>query len=181
MTVRQDKSVRVFFALWPDAAERNALAAWQPSLHQLYGGRAMQADTLHATLVFLGDVIPQRMEDLRQAAREVDGAAFELVFDRALYWAHNRIVYAESTEVPQALAQLVSRLEQCLDKYCFKFDRRTFRPHVTLLRHAGACGMPLPLMPSVTWRCRHFVLVQSVRDEAGAHYRELARFPLRVA
>ena len=178
-TQDKNKSVRVFFALWPDDAERAALAAWQPTLHKLCGGRSMRADTLHATLVFLGDVVLHRLEALQLAAQEVDGVPFDLAFDVAHYWGHNHIVLAAPHIVPPQLAQLVQVLEQRLGKHRFHFDRRPYKPHITLLRHAQWSDAPLPEMQSVVWRIRDFVLVQSAPDEEGANYRVLARFLLR--
>ncbi len=173
-------SVRVFFALWPNAAERAALAAWQPPLRKLCGGRAMRADTLHATLVFLGDVAAQRLEALKLAAQEVEagGEGFVLRLDRARYWGHNHIAYASPSTVPDPLALLVERLECSLDRHRFRFDRRAWKPHVTLLRNAHWTDAPLPDLPPVEWLAREFALVQSLRDERGARYETLARFPL---
>jgi 2'-5' RNA ligase len=171
-------SVRLFFALWPGEGECAALAAWQPQLRDLCGGRAMRADTLHATLVFLGDVAVHRLEALQLAAQEVNAAAFGLRFDTARYWGHNHIVFAAPHDVPPQLAQLVHDLEQRLMKHRFRFDRRPYKPHVSLLRHAKWDDAPLPVMPAVHWQMREFVLVQSLRDERGARYEVLARFPL---
>lgn len=171
-------SVRVFFALWPHAGERAVLASWQPPLRKLCGGRAMRPDTLHATLVFLGDLAAHRLEALKLAAQEVGGEAFELCFDRARYWGHNHIVYAAPSVVPAPLSQLVLDLEQRLQAHRFRFDRRDYKPHATLLRHAQWSDEPLPEMPEVAWRVRDFVLVQSLRDDRGARYEVLARFPL---
>lgn len=178
MNKESPSGARVFFALWPAPTEQAALAAWQPQLHQLCNGRIMRADTLHATLVFVGDVVQHDLAALQLAAREVDGAAFELIFDRVHYWSHNRIVYAAPDTVPHALMELVGRLEQCLVEHRLRFDRRPYCPHVTLLRHAEWSDVPLPAMHEVVWRCPGFVLLQSVRDNAGPYYRELARFPL---
>jgi 2'-5' RNA ligase len=175
----EEKSARVFFALWPNKAERIALAAWQPALHQLCGGRAMRADTLHATLVFLGDVTQHRMEALQLAAQEVEGESFDLALGEVHYWGHNHIVYAAPRTVPPQLAQLVHDLEQHLSKHRFRFDKREYKPHVTLLRHAQWSDNSLPEMDKVVWRTRSFALVQSAPDEEGANYRVLARFPLR--
>jgi len=175
----KNKSACVFFALWPDDAERAALAAWQPVLHKLCGGCSMRADTLHATLVFLGDVVLHRLEALQLAAQEVDGTSFDLVFDVACYWGHNHIVLAAPQIVPPQLAQLVQVLEQRLSKHRFHFDRRPYKPHITLLRHTQWSDTPLPEMQRVVWRIRDFALVQSTPDEEGANYRVLARFPLR--
>ena len=174
----REKSVRVFFALWPNEAERAALAAWQPLLKKLCGGRGMRPDTLHATLVFLGDVAGHRLEALQLAAREVAVAPFEVGFDTARYWKHNHIAYAAPAEAPELLRQLVSDLEHGLRRHRFHFDRRSYRPHVTLLRHAGWGDEPLPAMPRVVWRMRDFVLVRSLSDASGVRYQVLARFPL---
>ena len=175
----KEKSARVFFALWPDEAERVALAAWQPNLHRMCGGRTMRAATLHATLVFLGEVELHRLEALQLAAQEVAGVSFDLVLDVARYWVHNHIVYAAPDIVPPPLVQLVRDLEQCLTRHRFRFDKHSYKPHVTLLRNAQWSDELLPEMKKVIWRARGFVLVQSVPDSAGANYRVLARFPLR--
>lgn len=173
-----DGKARVFFALWPDAAQRAALAAWQPPLQKLCGGKAMRADTLHATLVFLGDVVQHRLEALQLAAQEVSGAPFEICFDEARYWGHNHIVYAAPACVPEPLAQLVQQLEQRLRQHRFHFDQRSYKPHLTLLRHARWNDTPLPAPAAVAWAVHEFALVQSLRNEQGARYRVLARFPL---
>lgn len=172
-------TVRVFFALWPTATERSHLAAWQTPLKRLCGGRAMHSETLHNTLVFIGDVEPDRLEALQLAAQEVSGKAFELCFDAAHYWGHNHIVYAAPGHVPQHLAQLSSALEQCLTQHRFKFDQREYKPHVTLLRNTHWTDAPLPEMQLVRWRVKDFALVQSVRQDGLAGYRVLAKFPLK--
>lgn len=175
----REKSARVFFALWPDEAERIELAAWQPILHEICGGMSMRDATLHATLVFLGEVVQHRLEALLLAAQEVEGRSFDLVFDAARYWGHNHIVYAAPHAVPPQLAQLVHDLEQSLGRHRFRFERREYKPHVTLLRHAQWSDSPLPEMRRVVWRANAFALMQSAADAEGANYRVLARFPLR--
>jgi RNA 2',3'-cyclic 3'-phosphodiesterase len=174
------KVARVFFALWPVDAERDALAAWQPPLQKLCGGRLTPVDKLHNTLVFLGDVEFERMEALQLAAQEVSGAAFQLIFDIAHYWGHNHIVYAAPGTVPPKLAQLVNDLQQKLLLHRFKFDQRTYKPHVTLLRHAHWTDSPLPQVPKVLWKMRDFALVKSFSEGQGTRYEVLARFPLLV-
>lgn len=173
-------SARVFFALWPSDAERAAMAAWQPALHRLCGGRIIRADTLHNTLVFIGNIGPHRLEALQLAAQEVGGEAFRLPFAGARYWKHNRIVYAAPGSVPPQLARLVRDLEQRLAARRFEFDKRPYQPHVTLLRDAKWGDAPLPGMSGAVWRIQDFALVQSVPDERGANYQVLARFPLRL-
>ncbi len=176
---KTEKSLRVFFALWPADKERAGLAAWQPALHKLCGGRIIRADTLHNTLVFLGNIEAHRLEALYLAAQEAEGGAFELQFDTACYWKHNHIVFASPGRVPKQLEKLVHRLEHNLAVHGFEFDRRPYKPHVTLLRNAKWSSDPLPEMEKVMWKMRDFVLVQSAPDEKGTNYRVLAQFPLR--
>ena len=171
-------SARVFFALWPNNAERAALAAWQGPLMQLCGGRPTPADKLHNTLVFLGDIEIERLETLKLAGQEVGGAGFQLEFDVARYWGHNHIVYAAPDFVPAPLNQLVLALEQSLHHHHFDFDQRSYKPHVTLLRHAHWTDSPLPEMKPVIWQIPDFALVQSVSVAAGVRYEVLCRFLL---
>ena len=174
----ENPTARVFFALWPTAAEREQLAAWQKPLKRLCGGRAMRAETLHNTLIFIGDVELYGLEVLQLAAREVGGESFELNFDEARYWGHNHIVYAAPRHVPQQLVQLADDLGQRLDAHRFKFDRRDYQPHVTLLRNAHWSDAPLPGMEPVCWKVADFALVQSVPRDGVTDYRVLARFHL---
>lgn len=175
-----DKSMRIFFALWPAAQERAALAAWQPELKQLCGGKATRPGNLHATLVFLGSVAEHRLESLKLAAQEVQGCKFDLNLDLAHYWGHNHIVHAAPRVIPPQLPTLVRSLEQGLLRHRFRFDNRPeYKPHVTLLRHARWSDAPLPAVPEVTWHIGSFALVQSLDGEDGVVYRVLERFPLQ--
>jgi 2'-5' RNA ligase len=173
--------VRVFFALWPSAAERGRSAAWQEPLRHLCGGRSMRREMLHATLVFVGMLEPGRLEALQLAAQEVSAERFALCFDEARYWGHNHIVYAAPTHVPQQLGLLVEALERGLSRHRFEFDRREYKPHVTLLRNAHWTDVPLPAMPPSCWQIGDFALVQSLSQDGVASYRVLARFPLASA
>jgi 2'-5' RNA ligase len=138
----------------------------------------MHGETLHNTLVFIGEIEQSRLEALQLAAQEVSGESFELCFDAARYWGHNHIVYAAPVHVPQHLQHLASALEQRLIRHRFKFDPREYKPHVTLLRNAHWTDVPLPEMPPVRWRVKDFALVQSMSQDGVASYRVLARFLL---
>lgn len=171
-------TARVFFALWPKAAESGQLAAWQAPLKRLCGGRAMRGETLHNTLAFIGDVELYGLEVLQLAAQEVSGESFELCFDEARYWGHNHIVYAAPRHVPPQLLNLADALGRRLDAHRFQFDRRDYKPHVTLLRNAHWSDAPLPALPPVCWQVEDFALVRSVPRGGLTDYRVLARFPL---
>lgn len=168
----EQNSLRLFFALWPGDAGRAAITRWQAPLGKLCGGRAMRPETLHCTLVFLGKVDEQRLEALKLAAAEVAFRPFRLEFARAGYWGHNHIVYAAPATTPPPLAGLVGDLETSLRRHRFRFDRRPYTPHVTLLRNTRWSDAPLPPMPAVRWQVRRYALVQSL----NGRYRALAYF-----
>jgi 2'-5' RNA ligase len=171
--------MRLFFALWPSAAECAALSAWHSPLRELCGGRVMRTDTLHSTLVFVGEVEESRLEVLELVAQGTNSSGFELKLTSAHYWGHNHIVYAAPDATPPQLAELVQKLEIKLHKHHFQLESRPFKPHVTLLRDAKWSDAKLPQMPAVSWKFNDFVLVKSLRDEQGAPYYDvLARYPL---
>jgi 2'-5' RNA ligase len=136
----------------------------------------MRGETLHATLVFLGEVAEHRMESLLLAAQETRARRFELRLTAAHYWGHNHIVYAAPDATPQPLAELVHELERNLRKHRFPFEDRPYKPHVTLLRHSRWSDEPLPPMSAVYWPVTEFALVQSLDDGQGPRYEVLARF-----
>lgn len=62
--MRRDGSLRLFFALEPDPAVRRALASLARALARATGGRVPQAEILHLTLAFLGQVPAGRHAEL---------------------------------------------------------------------------------------------------------------------
>lgn len=179
-------SFRVFFALWPDEAVRSELVKAGAALHGRYGGRRMRADSLHLTLVFVGQVEVGRIHDLLAMAENIRVARFEMDFDLAACWRHNHIGCLGASRVPEALLSLVRGLEEGLSALDMAFDRRPYKPHVTLLRNAdcrtasdaGTLEKENPAPVPIAWPARDFVLVKSSLRPEGARYEELGRWPL---
>lgn len=139
----------------------------------------MHADTLHSTLVFIGNIEPGKLELLQDAALRVRTEPFTLCFDEARFWAHNQIVYAAPRNPPEPLGVLVASLEQGLKLTGFNFDQRRYQSHVTLLRNARCDAGSLPPVEPVCWQISEFVLLQSVHTERRSAYRILSRIPLQ--
>src|SRR4051812_10996126 len=136
---------RVFFALWPDEAQRDELYRAAQSAHALSGGRLMRRENLHQTLVFIGDVAADKMAAIQEAGAALDGFAFTLEFGTLHYWRHNRIVWAAPSATPQPLLETVAALETALERADVAFDRRPYAPHITLIRDARSPGALAPL------------------------------------
>ena len=169
--------MRVFFALWPDTAVRQSLLAAQAGLHAITGGRRMRPETLHMTLVFIGELATDRLPELLNAAGRVQAPGFDIAFDRVECWRRNHIAHLGVSETPIALADLVGQLETALKALRIPFDQRPYTPHITLVRNAD-CTKENPASPSVTWPARDFVLVKTSLHPEGARYEQLGRWPL---
>jgi 2'-5' RNA ligase len=169
-------TLRLFFALWPDDATRDALNRAGKWLHQHWGGRRMRADTLHITLAFLGSTPAGQLETLTACADTVQTDAFELVLDQAGYWRHNHIGWLGASESPPQHVELVRALNVTLQAAGFPVDARPHVPHVTLLRKSR--GGEVPACTPVCWPISDFVLVRSVIEPDGAHYEVIRRWPL---
>ena len=179
-------TLRVFFALWPNAEVAARLHAIAQQQHAHRGGRVSRQDTLHATLVFIGNIAPECLSDLLAAAEDVDAPAFQLQLDQAGCWRHNHIAYLGAKQVPTALQRLQHKLAERVRSAGFKIETRTYFPHVTLLRKA-VCGEMVignaenenPALKPVIWPVRDFVLVKSSMGANGSSYEPIGRWPLR--
>ncbi len=174
-----EQTIRLFFALWPDAEVRRALDQAGRKLHTACGGRRMRAPNLHLTLVFLGNIAEARLDELRTVAGHVSGIPFSLTLDHVGWWRHNRVAWTAPLETPEALEGLVTQLQEALRNAGFTFDDRpVFVPHVTLLRNARCDGVEMPPMMPLAWAADAFVLVKSVTTDAGATYEVIGRWGL---
>ncbi|WJW74737.1 RNA 2',3'-cyclic phosphodiesterase [Thiohalobacter sp. IOR34] len=168
---------RLFFALWPDAATRSALARVARAVAR-GNGRPVAADNLHLTLAFIGPVDAEQRDCLRRAAAGVGGSAFRLRLDQYGYWQRPRIAWLGAGEVPEALSSLVRRLNEALATECgHQPDPRPFAVHVTLARKARRRRVPEEVVP-IDWAVDRFCLVESRSTDNGVRYELLECWPL---
>ena len=183
------RPARVFLALWPDRAVRDEMAEAGRRLHRSLSGRLTRPETIHLTLVFIGDLGRQRLPELLERLDAVAAPSFRVEFDRADCWRHNKIAYLAPSRPPDALFSLVARLESLLDDLAIAFDRRPYRPHVSLIRKAvcpkaNPASGRVPESPEwddlrpIMWSAKRFVLVESVPIPEGVRYDELGSFGL---
>lgn len=173
------ESLRLFFALWPDAATRAALHRTGKWLHRHWGGRRMRADTLHLTLAFLGATPADRLDALADCGDAVAAAPYALVLDQAGCWRHNRIGWLGAQQVPPQHVALVGGLNARLQAAGFAVDLRPHVPHVTLLRNTP--GGAVPACRAVAWPVGDFVLVRSLTEPDGARYAVIRRWSLSAS
>ena len=168
---------RVFFALWPEMSVRRELHALAKEYQLQCDARAMRADTLHMTLLFLGEVERVQLPQLLQAASKVTVPPFGIELNALSFWQHNRIAYATALGETGKLDQLAAMLRQQLITDGFLFKNDGFVPHVTLMRRVGHILESQKITP-IMWWVDSFVLVESATTNQGSHYQILQKWPL---
>lgn len=164
-----EPTLRLFLALWPDAAARDAIAEWLSRWHWPAGAKAVPPERLHLTLHFLGQVAAHRVEAAAERL-DVPMAPVTLRLGALQTWKDGLIV-AVPDAVPPGLRALHGALADALDEADLPREDRPYRPHLTLARRAtGAVPPPDPL--DVTWTCDRYALVLSERG-----YRPLRWYP----
>lgn len=166
--------MRVFFALWPDADTRKALADVAESLLAGRAARRVPPANYHLTLYFLGEVADERLPALIEAAQGLAPRPHTLEFDRGGYFRKAGVAWLGPSHVPAALRDFQAGLVQRITQLEFAAPARGFRPHLTIAR---ACPrrLPAPKGMRVQWPVEDFVLCAS----RGARYEILARYGAR--
>ncbi len=137
----------------------------------------MNQDTLHLTLLFLGNIPVESVSRLLQAASLVRVAQLRLEIDRIDGWQHNAISYAAPTKKPDGLQNLANQLREHVAKAGFRVERKLYMPHLTLLRNVVRVPTSQSITP-VIWEAQEFCLLRSAPDQYGAHYEVLESWRL---
>lgn len=164
--------LRLFVALWPGAAARAALAARRDACTWPAGAAPVADERLHLTLHVLGAVDAARLPQLA-AALWLPPPRLRLQVGAPVHWPHGLVV-APLAAPPDALQALQAGLAAALSGLGLPVERRPFRPHVTLARHAAGAALG-PAAPPLHWAAQGYALASS---EAG-RYRVLARYTPR--
>jgi len=160
---------RVFFALWPDAQQRDRMRDAINSVARHVEGRAVDRRNWHITLVFLGEVDAARLPDLGARAGRIEFEPFRLSFDRLEYWPRPRVACLVASSIPAELERIVASLNQVVRSAGIVLHDRTYRPHVTVARNARAFATER-LSHRLVTEWSGFELVESVSGPGGRTY-----------
>ena len=172
-----EAALRVFFALWPDAALRCALADLAGEVARATRGRPTAGENIHLTLAFLGAQRPDRVVLLRALAERVHGSPFAVTLDEIGCFRRSAIAWLGSSAAQAELVDLQERLASALRERGFPVDDRSYAPHLTLARRVEAPvrrQLPVP----IEWKVSSFALVASETGRSGPTYRTLAEWSL---
>jgi 2'-5' RNA ligase len=177
MVAPATERLRVFFALWPDAALRAQLVTATAQAVSGAPGRAVPAANLHVTLAFLHSVEAALLPALLEVGEQLPLPRLTLALDCWGYFARPRVLWLGPAQVPADLTRFEQQLWQALEPLGFAREHAQFRPHVTLARKAA--GIPALPPPRIDWPVRRWALVRSRPHSAGSVYTPLAEWPAR--
>ena len=172
----------LFFALWPDDATRQQIAAAAAELKQQHQpqGRWIKPHRYHLTLKFLGEYAPLPpglIERASVAAGNVRADAFMLKLDQTGSFANRAIPWwLGCSQAAGGLHRLSSDLHDALRLAGIRMLSSRLVPHVTVLRD-GIAPLATTPIPAIQWPVDEFVLIDS-RLGAHAEYRIVAKFAL---
>ncbi|KRC00064.1 RNA 2',3'-cyclic phosphodiesterase [Duganella sp. Root198D2] len=151
---------KLFFALWPDDAVRQALVRLQTPVR----GRLIPPEKLHLTMAFLGQQPAEALPVLLGILHATHVPPLQLTLDCYGYFKRPHIAWAGMGTAPGGLlaaqAELMSRLAAA------GFSAAThgeFKPHVTLAREAKEAPAEFGAVP-VVWNVEGLALVESMPD-----------------
>ena len=175
-------SRRLFIALRPpeDVAERLL-----DTMEGISGARWQDADNLHITLRFIGEVDRHVAADVETALEGLTFPPFALAISGVGHFEGNRrakAIWARVAPNPH-LDELQMRVELACRRAGLRPETRKFVPHITLARLNSGSGMigdwlhrhgTLALGP---WQATDFSLYESDLTPNGALYSEIRKFP----
>jgi 2'-5' RNA ligase len=167
--------MRLFFALWPDAAAASRLAEAAGELAILTGGKPVPQAKIHLTLAFLGDLNESRLDAALQCAEGLDHAGLEVVLDQWGAFRGARVAWAGCRKPSKALMDLQADLADRLRTAGFVLEERAYTPHVTLARKVTRPIGRRDAEP-VRWQATEVALVQSQLGKGA--YSTLAQWSL---
>lgn len=151
--------------------------------------RAVDAEGLHLTLVFLGEVQDWTLEAAHERFLECRVAPFDLALQGLGLFggAKPRAAWA-GVAASEPLSRLQGKLEHAARLAGIQVEGRKYQPHVTLGRFAPPAPDEAARLEkavalgggfaSAAWRVDSFCLYQSHLSAKGARYDELFRYDL---
>lgn len=166
--------MRLFIAIPMNAKVKESLLTTQEAFrHEGIQGNYTPQENFHLTLAFIGEYgDPDKVMEALEGIRFVP---FTIRLDQVgcfddLWWAG----IAES----DALKNLASRVRRALAEADIPYDKKRFKPHITLLRRAviprRSRQESLP-QTDISMKVNHFSLMQSTRGKHGMIYTEIGQ------
>jgi RNA 2',3'-cyclic 3'-phosphodiesterase len=193
--------MRLFAALDIDEAIRERIARFVDEVRGFAPeARWVQAESLHVTLKFIGEVAAEGINAIQGALADVRNEAITLEFRGCVFFPNPKSarVFWISIQGGDSLAGLAGSVDRALEAVAIPREKHAYTPHLTLARGTGGSGSPRwrksdransqfaklqEKLPSLTadfgtMTAREFFLYQSQLSPKGSRYAKVARFGL---
>jgi len=169
--------LRLFFAVEVPSEIRTELEAFSQNIDRK-NWRLVKPDQMHITLAFMGEVPPEKLEEIVNSAEET-AASFPSF---ALQLADTG-VFPETGEPRVLFVRVVSdelvRLALSLrEKLGSLADQKKVKPHLTLARRKGERARKDLRKIRGNWQVDSFVLFKSTLGDNGATHEMVKKFSL---
>jgi len=195
--------MRLFIALDIDDAIREQIARFMEGVRNFApDARWVKPESLHVTLKFIGEQPDAAVDNIKNALKTVSGVAMEINFGGYGFFptAKSARVFWIGMKAGPELAALASAIDEKMPALGIPKENRSYSPHLTLARGAGASGSPrrgkgdgpnrafrrlqeklsaLPAPEFGTMTAREFFLYQSQLSPKGSKYTKLEGFSLQ--
>jgi 2'-5' RNA ligase len=175
---------RLFVAIRPpehirdlliDAMDDNADFRWQDD------------EQLHLTLRFIGEVDRHVAADLSDALGRIRAAPFSIRVNKVGSFDHRAAgALWAGVEPKEPVTALAAKIERVCQQVGLAPEQRAFHPHITLARWKGSRNHEVTGyldrrrgLTSEPFDVTEFILFESQLSRHGAHYEEIAAYPLQ--
>jgi 2'-5' RNA ligase len=148
--------------------------------------RWQDEEQLHLTLRFIGELDRPVADDLATALARVRAERLQTrIKGVGRFEARNAGALWAGVEPKAPLAALAAKVERACLAVGLEPERRAFHPHITLARWKGRRTREVASflerkhgLASEPWAVDAFILFESQLSRHGAHYEEVASYPL---
>ena len=174
---------RLFVAIRPPEPIRDLLI---DAMDDSADFRWQDEEQLHLTLRFIGEVERPVADDLAAALSHVQATPFDIRINGVgRFEQRNAGALWAGVEPKEPLANLAAKVERVCQQGGLEPERRAYHPHITLARWKGRRTRELADflerkrgLVSEPFEVDAFTLFESRLSRHGAHYEEVATYPL---
>jgi RNA 2',3'-cyclic 3'-phosphodiesterase len=148
--------------------------------------RWQDEEQLHLTLRFIGEIDRRVANDLADALGRIRARPFSIrIGGVGRFEQRNSGALWAAVEPREPIAALAAKVERMCQGIGLQAEHRAFHPHITLARWRGRRTREVVSflerrrdLASEPFEIERFILFESRLSRHGAHYEEVARYPL---
>lgn len=164
--------MRLFIAIDFSQIIKNELEETMSELkRQGMTGNYIDPESTHLTLAFLGETKTEKAQEIAEILRSLPVPHMQISFSSL---GHFGDLYWIGVQENPVLKKYVSDLRKALDNAGISYDRKPFRPHVTIVRRAHVKEKPAVAFPEQEMDVSEVLLMRSDRINGRMKYTPIA-------